>query len=357
MASRRRPLRIGPAHHEEEGSRLIRGQAPHNGMLWDMPGGFARPAHLQPDEPDNGRQKRKRNRTEAETLQEGRAGADLCPPREERHRARRRPRQGQEAQGHHRAAQERRRRRRLSRGRSAEPADRRRRPGRGAGLGPGKEPVLPSRILRESIVTSESVASLEPDVQDRLPRYFLLADDFGCFLASAPIIHGHIYPLRPDVTHNRIEDDLKAFADVGIVQLYLGPDGRQYGCFPNWTTHQRPARPSSKRKYPKPPKPGPGGVCQEFPANAGKSPPELLPASPANAGKILPYAQSQSFDRSRVDPQSQSPAKREEPARPSESPWDPEVLFGLREYLGKQDTDPDWLSFLAATAKMPRSRD
>jgi hypothetical protein len=212
---------------------------------------------------------------------------------------------------------------------------------------------MPSRILRESIVTSESVASLQPDEQDRLPRYFLLADDFGCFIASPPIIRGHIYPLRPDVSDQRIEGDLRAYAGAGIIQLYTGPDTRRYGYFPNWTAHQRPPRPTSKRKHPKPPKPS----DPDFAANAGKPPPETSPASPANAGKILPYAQSQSFDRSRLDPQAQSPAKREEPARPSLSPWDPEVLHALKDHLGKQNDDEDWKNFLEQTGKMARTRD
>src|SRR4051794_1005923 len=134
---------------------------------------------------------------------------------------------------------------------------------------------MPSRILRESFVTSESVASLAPAVQDRLPRYFLLADDFGCFLVQPAVIRGRIFPLRPDITAEIVESDLAEYARVGIVQLYSASDGKRYAWFPRWNEHQRPPRASSARKCPAPPANGSNGH-----------------AVPANAGHFLPYSQS-----------------------------------------------------------------
>lgn len=133
---------------------------------------------------------------------------------------------------------------------------------------------MPSRILRESFVTSESVASLSPAVQDRLPRYFLLADDFGCFLVQPAVIRGRIFPLRPDVEATTVESDLTDYARVGVVRLYCGPDGKRYAWFPHWNEHQRPARAGSVRKFPAPP------------ANGH--------AVPANSGNFLPYSEGTS---------------------------------------------------------------
>lgn len=147
---------------------------------------------------------------------------------------------------------------------------------------------MPSRILRESFVTSESVASLPPVSQDRLPRYFLLADDFGCFLVQPAVIRGRIFPLRPDVTDQMVRADLDAYGQAGILQLYDGDDGKKYAWFPHWNQHQRPPRDASKRRFPIPPS-------------------VHLPQSPAPAGNSLPYSQSQS--------QSQS-LKRDPPVAP-----------------------------------------
>lgn len=180
---------------------------------------------------------------------------------------------------------------------------------------------MPSRILRESFVTSESVASLAPTVQDRLPRYFLLADDFGCFLVQPAVIHGRIFPLRPDVTAETVESDLADYARVGIVRLYCGPDGKRYAWFPHWNEHQRPPRAGSARKFPAPP------------ANGH--------ALPANAGNSLPYSEgtsvttgSVSAGGSAVGTQHPPPAPQALPAKERESPPDP-LSEALTAYLAE----------------------
>lgn len=174
---------------------------------------------------------------------------------------------------------------------------------------------MPSRILRESFVTSESVASLAPAVQDRLPRYFLLADDFGCFLVQPAVIRGRIFPLRSDVSAETVESDLADYARVGIMQLYCGNDGKRYAWFPHWSEHQRPPRAGSVRKCPAPP------------ANDGNG--QTLPA---NARLFLPYSEAQSQSQSvttagagggAVGTRKPPPPPQAPPANARESPPDP----------------------------------
>lgn len=160
---------------------------------------------------------------------------------------------------------------------------------------------MPSRILRESFVTSESVASLAPAVQDRLPRYFLLADDFGCFLVQPAVIRGRIFPLRHDISAETVESDLAEYARVGIVQLYSANDGKRYAWFPRWNEHQRPPRATSARKCPAPP------------ANGGNG-----HAVPANSGHFLPYSVAQSQSLALAQAVAQSCA--EEPPPPPQAP-------------------------------------
>lgn len=148
---------------------------------------------------------------------------------------------------------------------------------------------MPSRILRDSFVTSESVASIPTAAQDRLPRYFLLADDFGRFLAHPSVIRGRVWPLRPDVTEAIVTEDLAEFAKAGIIELYDAPDGKRYAWFPHWSEHQREPRPWSKPKCPAP-------ASAEAPASSRK-----LPHPPAS-GIIRPQSQSQSQSQKKEPP-------------------------------------------------------
>ena len=109
---------------------------------------------------------------------------------------------------------------------------------------------MPSRILRDTYATSESVASMDPGAQDRLPRYCLLADDFGVFPLNEAVICGRIFPLRPDMNPQRVAADLREFERAGVLVAWTAEDGKRYAEFPNWFKHQRAPRPGTKRKYP-----------------------------------------------------------------------------------------------------------
>ena len=112
---------------------------------------------------------------------------------------------------------------------------------------------MPSRILRDTYATSESVASMDPGAQDRLPRYFLLADDFGAFQVNEAVICGRIFPLRPDMNPQRVAADLSEFQRAGVLDVWTHEDGKRYAEFPNWFKHQREPRAGTKRKHPQRP--------------------------------------------------------------------------------------------------------
>lgn len=126
---------------------------------------------------------------------------------------------------------------------------------------------MPSRIIRDSYATSETVAQIEAGAQDRLPRYFLAADDFGCFLAHPAILKGKIYALRDDISAQRVADDLTEFERVGVVRRWKAPDGKTYGHFPSWWEHNRRPRPDAARKTPAPP--GEIGAADPPPSRSG----------------------------------------------------------------------------------------
>jgi hypothetical protein len=114
---------------------------------------------------------------------------------------------------------------------------------------------VPSRTLREGLVASDKVAAMEPGPQDRFPRYFLLADDYGCFRVQAEVIKGDIYPRRPDITPKIVADDLVEFERVGCLMTWNTDGGHTYGFFIGWWEHNRKPRPTSRRKTPRPPHP------------------------------------------------------------------------------------------------------
>lgn len=114
---------------------------------------------------------------------------------------------------------------------------------------------MPSRTLREGLVASDKVAAMVPASQDRFPRYFLLADDYGCFRVQAEVIKGDIYPRRPDITAEIVANDLVEFERVGCLKTWRTEDGHTYGFFIGWWEHNRNPRPTSRRKTARPPHP------------------------------------------------------------------------------------------------------
>ena len=108
---------------------------------------------------------------------------------------------------------------------------------------------MPNRIIKESITTSEKLASLS-DFEFRLWIGLITqADDAGRGDARPAVIKGRVFPFRERLTVKDIGSSLRALADKGCVTLYeIG--GRPYFYFPNWSKHQRVR--DCKPRYPEP---------------------------------------------------------------------------------------------------------
>ena len=169
---------------------------------------------------------------------------------------------------------------------------------------------MPSRILREKLVTSETLATLEPDVQDRLHRYFLAADDFGCFRVQPAVIHGLVWPLRPEMTDERILADLNAYESIDTLR-YFDVDGKRYAFFVNWYEHNRKARPDAKRKTPAPPKSatGPHKPAAE-PRHSSADPQQV--GAPEETRAALDGKNGAELTRAAEDPQKHSADPRQD---------------------------------------------
>lgn len=97
---------------------------------------------------------------------------------------------------------------------------------------------MPTRILREGYLTSPSVARCSPGAQDRLPRYWLAADDFGCFDADPRVLRGRLFVYRGEMTDNQIASDLAEYVREGMLELWIENE-RSWGFFRSWGRHQR----------------------------------------------------------------------------------------------------------------------
>lgn len=108
---------------------------------------------------------------------------------------------------------------------------------------------MPNRIIKESLCTSEKIASLS-DFEFRLWIGLITqVDDAGRGDARPAVIKGRVFPFRDRLTIKDVDAALHGLADKGCVTLY-DVDGRPYFYFPSWTKHQRIR--DCKPKYPEP---------------------------------------------------------------------------------------------------------
>ena len=77
------------------------------------------------------------------------------------------------------------------------------------------------------------------------------SDDFGRFRAHPVGLKGAIFPYD-DITGAQVAEWLAELVEVGRLELYT-VDGQSYGCFVNWSKHQRVDNASTKTALPAPP--------------------------------------------------------------------------------------------------------
>lgn len=107
---------------------------------------------------------------------------------------------------------------------------------------------MPSRIIREGILTSERVEQLAPPDEVFYRRLLSKVDDHGLYDARPSILRTSLYPLRVDrVREADISRWMAACQKAGLIALYVS-DGKPYlqVLDTRWTARSEP-------KYPLPP--------------------------------------------------------------------------------------------------------
>ncbi len=105
---------------------------------------------------------------------------------------------------------------------------------------------MPTRILRDGIITSQRVNRLSERSELFFRRLMSVVDDYGRFYAHQAILRAHCYPLRLDkVSEADAAEMLKECVEVGLIRKY---DKGTYLEIDKFKQRTR-----SKSKFPDPP--------------------------------------------------------------------------------------------------------
>lgn len=160
---------------------------------------------------------------------------------------------------------------------------------------------MPTRIIRDGILTSERINALSPLAELFYRRLMSVADDHGRYSANVTQLRAYCYPLKLDsVKEDSIKKHLAECVDAGLIVLYTVA-GKAYLQVIDFGQ-----RINGKSKYPEPPGDSPGipgdfrlggggggGVVEDGGGGGGSGDPppcphqeivelyhELLPANP-----------------------------------------------------------------------------
>ncbi len=104
---------------------------------------------------------------------------------------------------------------------------------------------MPSRLLREGILTSERIDQLDASAEVFYRRLMSKVDDFGLFDARLSILRSSLYPLRVDrVREADIARWIAACETAGVIALYVHA-GKPFGQMVDtgWQTRSEPKHP------------------------------------------------------------------------------------------------------------------
>lgn len=80
---------------------------------------------------------------------------------------------------------------------------------------------MPTRMIRDGILTSERIERLSESGEVFYRRLLSVVDDYGRYHAHPSLLRAHLYPLRLDRMPERaIAALLRECADVGLIQTY-----------------------------------------------------------------------------------------------------------------------------------------
>lgn len=124
---------------------------------------------------------------------------------------------------------------------------------------------MPSRILKDSICTSDNLNKLDAFQETFFYRLLVNCDDYGRFDARPEILKARLYPLK-DIRMDQIAKALQALASAELVILYQ-VDGKPFVQMSTWERHQQIRAKKSKYPAPETRKQSPDIICNQMISN------------------------------------------------------------------------------------------
>lgn len=200
---------------------------------------------------------------------------------------------------------------------------------------------MPNRIIKDTILTSETVGGLDDFAFRLFVSLICLADDYGRGKAHPAIVRGQAFPLR-DVSVKDVEQAMKRLAEAGAIQLYKVGDSHYY-CFPTWAKHQRTR--NSVERFPAPP----ADNSPQLAATCGES-----RRTAANGGDLRPNPiQSNTIQSNTMGIQRPTLDEVKAECREKKYATDPARFFNYYESVGwkiKGERIQNWRAMLAVWA-------
>ena len=97
---------------------------------------------------------------------------------------------------------------------------------------------MPSRILKDSILTDKAFNSLTLAEESIYHRLLVSADDYGIFYADPILLLRLLYPRKTDIPEETIRESLDHLEEAGFIRRYTA-DGEDYLKILPWEKHQR----------------------------------------------------------------------------------------------------------------------
>ena len=108
---------------------------------------------------------------------------------------------------------------------------------------------MPNRIIKESICTSEDIATLSMGAEILFYRLIVKADDYGAYYGNAMIIKNTCFPLKSnEIKLSQVQTWLNELVDAGLIYYYCAEDGKNYVQLSKWSKHQQIR--AKKSKFP-----------------------------------------------------------------------------------------------------------
>lgn len=109
---------------------------------------------------------------------------------------------------------------------------------------------MPNRIIKESICTSENLASLSAEAERLFYRLMVQCDDYGLMMANPSVVRSRCFQLTSDtIKEKQMISWLSELESAGLIFFYE-VDGKRYLKYTKWECHQQ--RRSMNSKYPLP---------------------------------------------------------------------------------------------------------